>query len=161
MRMWGKRLVMAGVVAFVGAQVVPVARTNPPVNPAHTIFTSLPVPTAVVEILNRACEDCHSNQTAWPWYSRVAPVSWVTVHDVNEGRRELNLSEWGRYAPRRQDRKLKEICEQVESGSMPMAAYTLVHRQAALTPSDRRTLCEWAAEARKNAGAPPASASKP
>ncbi len=149
MRIWGKRLALFAVVALVGAQFFPVARTNPSINPTHTIFTNMPVPPAVVEILNRACEDCHSNQTVWPWYSRVAPVSWITIHDVSEGRRELNFSEWGQYAPRRQERKLKEICEQVEKGSMPMAAYTVIHRASKLTPADRQTLCEWAKAAQR------------
>jgi Haem-binding domain len=104
-------------------------------------------------ILTRACQDCHSNQTVWPWYSQIAPVSWLIVHDVNEGRGELNFSEWGRYTARRQDRKLKEICEQVERGKMPMPIYTFMHPQTKLTASDRKATCEWTAAARKNLAA--------
>jgi len=116
------------------------------------------VPPEVAGILTRACQDCHSNQTVWPWYSRIAPVSWLTIHDVNEGRGELNFSEWSRYTARRQDRKLKEICEQVERGEMPMPIYTVTHPQAKLTASDRKTICVWSGAAQKNPATPvPAS----
>jgi len=118
-------------------------------------------PDIITTILDRACQDCHSNHTRWPWYSQVAPVSWFLVRDVNAGRRELNFSDWGRYTARRQDRKLKEICEQVEKGDMPMFAYTLLHPQAKLTTSERKTMCTWTAAARQNVGASGKTVSTP
>jgi hypothetical protein len=152
MRRWVRRILLTVLAALVVAQFIPAGRTNPPVDPTQTILAKMATPPEVVTILNRACQDCHSNQTAWPWYSRIAPVSWLVVRDVTEGRRELNLSDWGRYVARRQDRKLKEICDQVQSGEMPMAVYTLVHPQAKLTASDRKALCDWAVAARKSSG---------
>jgi len=149
MRVWGKRLLLVGVVALVAAQFVPVTGANPPIDPAQAVFASMPVPAEITATLNRACQDCHSNQTVWPWYSRIAPVSWLIINDVNEGRRELNFSEWGRYTARRQDRKLKEICEQVERGKMPMPIYTVMHPDAKLTASDRKAICAWSGEAQK------------
>ncbi len=104
------------------------------------------------DIINRSCADCHSNRTVWPWYSSVAPVSWLVVHDVNEGRGELNFSEWGTYTARRRDRKLTEICNEVREGDMPGAAYALMHPQAKLSPADVNTLCEWTQRARQAGG---------
>ena len=153
MRVWGKRLLLTGIAVFVVAQLIPMTRANPPVDPAQAIFARMTVPPEVAGILTRACQDCHSNQTVWPWYSRIAPVSWLTIHDVNEGRGELNFSEWGRYSARRQDRQLKEICEQVERGKMPMPIYTVMHPQAKLTASDQKAVCEWIGAARKNPAA--------
>ena len=153
MRAWGKRVLLAGIAFVVVAQFIPVTGANPPVDPTQTVFARMTVPAEVAGILTRACQDCHSHNTKWPWYSRIAPVSWLVVNDVNEGRRELNFSEWGRYNARRQDRKLKEICEQVERGKMPMPIYTVMHPQAKLTASDQKAICEWSAAARKNPAA--------
>jgi len=161
MRVWGKRILLIGIAVLGVVQFIPVARTNPPVDSAQVMVAKMPVPRQVSDILDRACQDCHSNHTVWPWYSQIAPISWFVVHDVNAGRAELNFSDWGRYTARRQDRKLKEICEQVDSGNMPMAAYTLMHPQSTLTPSDRKTLCEWTTGARKIAEAPTASPARP
>lgn len=158
MRRWTKWLLLAGFALVAVAQVVPIAGTNPPADPAHAISAMVPVPPVVVGILERACQDCHSNRTVWPWYGKVAPISWLVVNDVNEGRHELNLSDWARYTPRRQDRKLKEICEQVERGEMPMRIYTVVHPQAKLTASDRKAICDWSTAARKRMAATATSA---
>lgn len=151
MRVWGKRVLLAGIALLVLIQFIPVTGTNPPVDPAQAIAASVNVPSDVAAILARACQDCHSHHTTWPWYSRIAPVSWLVINDVHEGRRELNFSEWGRSNARRQDRKLKEICEQVERGKMPMPIYTVMHPQAKLTASDRKAICDWTEMARKGA----------
>ncbi len=150
MRLWGGWILLGALAALVVAQLIPVEKTNPPVNPVETVYASMPVPPDIASIFRRSCHDCHSNQTVWPWYSRLAPVSWLVVRDVKKGRGELNLSEWGRYAGRRKDRKLKEICEQVTGSKMPMPAYTLMHPQARLVHQDKKTMCEWTDAARKN-----------
>jgi hypothetical protein len=154
MKLWGMRVVLAGIAVFAVAQFIPVTGANPPADQTQTIFANMTVPPDVTSILTRACQDCHSNQTAWPWYSRIAPVSWLVAHDVDEGRRELNFSGWGSYNARRQDRKLKEICEQIERGEMPMPIYTVMHPNAKLTASDRKALCDWSGAARKNLATP-------
>ena len=150
MRVWGRRILLAVVAMLAVSQFIPVARTNPPVDAAQTISETIPVPSGIASILGRSCQECHSSQTVWPWYSQVAPVSWFVAHHVNEGRGELNVSEWGRYTARRKDRKLKEICEQVTSGKMPLETYTLLHPQARLSDLDRKALCDWSETARKN-----------
>ncbi len=148
MRKWAGRVVLLVVALLVVAQFIPVTRTNPPVDAAQTISATTPIPPSVASILDRSCQDCHSSRTVWPWYSQVAPASWFLVHHVNEGRREMNVSDWGRYPARRKDRKLKEICEQVTSGKMPLQTYTFLHPQAKISGSDEKILCDWAETAR-------------
>jgi hypothetical protein len=130
------------------------ARSNPPVDPAQRLEAVAAPPERVRATLRRACYDCHSNETRWPWYARVPPASWLVARDVNEGRGEVNFSGWGGYTAARQARKLQEACELVEKGEMPLGIYLAVHREARLAPGDVREICEWAAaEARRLAPA--------
>lgn len=134
--------VVAAAALLFAAQFVRPARTNPPVAASREMAAHVRVTPQVGAILERSCNDCHSNRTAWPWYSRVAPVSWFVVEHVNEGRRDLNFSEW----PRRESPELlKMICHEVKTGFMPLDSYTLLHADARLSPADVRTLCDWAA----------------
>src|SRR5712664_3174329 len=96
------------VIIFFGLQFIRPAKTNPPIDQAQTIEAQTQVTPQVEAILDRSCNDCHSNKTRWPWYSNVAPVSWLVVDDVNEARRVLNFSEWGRLDPDRQRKKLPQ-----------------------------------------------------
>jgi hypothetical protein len=153
MRVWARRVVLLVMAALVVAQFIPVGRTNPPVDAAQTISATTPIPPDVASILDRSCQDCHTSRTVWPWYGQVAPASWFLAHHVNEGRDELNLSDWGRYTARRKDRKLKEICEQATQGKMPLASYTLLHPQANLSDRDKKMLCDWTEAERKSLAA--------
>jgi len=137
--------ILATIVLLVGIQLVPVSRTNPPVE------TEIPAPPAVREILRRACYDCHSHETRWPWYSRVAPVSWLVAHDVFEGRRHLNLSAWNRYDAEKRRKKLDELWEQVDEGDMPLWFYVPLHPEARLSEADREALHRFS-EAARGAG---------
>ena len=129
---------------FVGIQFIRPARMNPPINEAETIQTKLNVAPEIDSILARSCNDCHSNRTDWVWYSNVAPASWFMAYHVEEGRIELNFSEWGKLSPGRASRKLEEICEQVNAGEMPIWNYVLLHPSAHLTDIDKKALCDWA-----------------
>jgi hypothetical protein len=129
---------------FIIIQLVRPARTNPATDASRTIQSHIEVPANVDAILKRACNDCHSNETKWPWYSNIAPVSWLVNHDVNEGRRHLNFSEWGSYDERRADKKLDEIEEEVEHGGMPLPIYVSMHPEAKLSDEDRRIIHDWA-----------------
>lgn len=131
-------------VAFIGIQFVRPAKTNPAVDNTRTIASLGQVPANVSAILERSCNDCHTHNTRWPWYSEIAPVSWYVAHDVNEGREHLNLSDWASYDPKRASRKLDEICEEIEKGAMPPSAYVLLHPSAKLSDEDKKALCEWA-----------------
>ena len=137
MRPWLVILVTSVFSIAAGLQLVPASRTNPPEREAPV------APADVQAILQRACYDCHSNETRWPWYSRIAPASFLISHDVSDGRRELNLSTWSQYDARRKARKLREIAEQVEKGKMPQWYYVLLHPQARLSAADRQLLIDW------------------
>jgi hypothetical protein len=144
-----KWLLIALVAVFVGLQFVRPARTNPAFDQAETIYARLQITPEVSAILDRSCQDCHSNSTRWPWYSNVVPASWFLVDHVNEGREHLNFSEWGKLDKRRADKRLEEMCEQVSEREMPMDSYTWIHRSAKLSDEDRKILCSWTEAERK------------
>lgn len=133
-------------VAFIGAQFYRPPKTNPPVHPERV----LQAPPHVQKILDRSCLDCHSNTTRWPWYTHVAPMSWYTIDHVNEGREELNFSEFRAYSHEKYGHKLEEICDVVKKGEMPLNEYTWLHPSARLTVEDKRALCEWVIAEREN-----------
>jgi hypothetical protein len=133
-----KRLLLAVLALFLLAQLWPVERENPPA-PAP-----LEGPAEVVEVLRAACYDCHSNETVWPWYSRVAPLSWQVAHHVEEGREELNFSEWGRYDARTRREFAEEMLEEIEEGEMPLWDYELAHPEARLDEAQVAVLRAWA-----------------
>jgi hypothetical protein len=126
--------------ALVAIQLVPVDTRNPPVT------GDVPTSPAVKAVLRRACYDCHSHETRWPWYGRVAPVSWLLARDVREGRAELNFSTWDQYSAQQQVKKLKESWEEVAEGEMPPWFYLPAHREARLSAEDRALLRQWARE---------------
>jgi hypothetical protein len=132
------RHVLVGLAAlFALAQLVPVSRTNPPVE------SEVDAPPEVRAVLQRSCYDCHSHATRWPWYAWIAPVSWLLAHDVAEGREHLNFSTWGRYDAAERAENLEEIAEMVEEGEMPPWFYLPLHRDAPLSPADLATLTAW------------------
>jgi hypothetical protein len=132
---------LAFCVAFIAIQLVPVNRTNPP---AEGDFRGS---AEVVSVLRRACYDCHSNETVWPWYSRIAPVSWVIAHDVNEGRASLNFSTWNQLSPEKQAEAINESWEEVAEGEMPTWYYVALHPEARLSTNDQSVLQGWSGSA--------------
>jgi mono/diheme cytochrome c family protein len=147
------KAVVALVAAFLVIQIVRPARTNPPVDSAKTIDAHVDVPQAVDAILSRACADCHSNATRWPWYSQVAPVSWLLANDVNGGRLHLNFSDW-EARHHHEESPFAEMCKQVRDRDMPPWYYLPLHPAARLTPADVRTICDWAATAKERSPEP-------
>jgi hypothetical protein len=119
------------------------AKSNPATDATQSIDSRLQVTPQVAAIFDRSCNDCHSNKTRWPWYSNVAPVSWFVIDHVNEGRENLNFSEWGRYTRRDNDGLLKQICREVKAGVMPLSSYTPLHPGSTLSADDVKTLCDW------------------
>lgn len=124
--------------ALVLMQLVILPHDNPPVT------AEVQAPDDVKAVLHRACWDCHSNQTVWPWYSRVAPVSFLVYRDVVEGRKHLNFSEWDKLNDKRRAHKQKEVGEQVQEGEMPPWFYTPMHPDAKLSDADKALLEKWA-----------------
>ncbi len=128
---------VALVVVFVAIQLVPVDRSNPPVE------SDVPAPEPVRAVLKRACYDCHSNESVWPWYSHVAPVSWLIARDVHEGREELNYSLWNKLSEEKQAKARKDTWEEISEGEMPPAIYLVMHGDAHLSLADRALVREW------------------
>ena len=148
------RFVRNGVLLLIGGavaiQLVRPARTNPPTNPAATLMAMTHAPASVQSVLERSCRDCHSNDTHWPWYSNVAPVSWLVIDDVNHGRRHFNYSDWTQYDQDKIPQLLKDICEQTRKGEMPLSIYLWMHADARLNDQDVSTLCDWSDSQRRS-----------
>jgi Haem-binding domain len=107
-------------------------------------------PPEVAAIFKRSCMDCHSNHTVWPWYSYVAPMSWLVERDVHRGRVHMNLSDWDQYTFKQREKLLADIASAVKNREMPLPQYTLVHRQAKLSDAETDVVYGWArAERRK------------
>ncbi len=132
-----KKFIIFLVVVFIGIQFIPVERTNPPV------VSDIDAPSEVKDILRKACYDCHSNETKWVWYTKIAPASFLAVKDVNEGRENLNFSEWGNYTSKTEEIK-KEIWEEVREEKRPRWQYRIFHSEAKLTPEEKNLLRNWA-----------------
>lgn len=135
-----RRALWLALVALVIAQAFRIEKTNPPAQ------QNVATPPEVAAVLRRACFDCHSNETVWPWYSNLAPVSWLLARDVREGRRELNFSTWNAYDAKNQAKKLRETAKEVAEGEMPPWLYLALHRDAALSQADVERLRAWTAE---------------
>lgn len=135
------KVILGCVVVFALIQVIVPSRTNPQSDPSASLLSVRPDAARAVAVMQRSCGDCHSNYTLWPWYSKLAPVSWLVARDVSQGRRELNLSEFGDYDVAKQQRKLDKACEEVTAGEMPLWIYTLQHPDAKLNPGDVEAIC--------------------
>ena len=131
-------------------QLVRPARTNPPTDPARTLMAVTHAPVEVQTVLQRGCRDCHSHDTRWPWYSHVAPISWLVIDDVNHGRRHFNYSDWAQYDRDKIPQLLKDICEQTRKGDMPLATYLWMHADARLSDREVSVLCDWSDAERRS-----------
>jgi Haem-binding domain len=144
------------VIAIIGflivAQAFRIKKTNPPVE------GDLQAPPPVEHVLMRSCYNCHSNKTVWPWYSNVAPASWLVAHDVGDGRRHVNFSRWGTYTTAQKAKKLKKIAKEIKEGDMPPLYYVFPeHPQARLSAADRQAIVNWTTSAIAKLAPKPAS----
>lgn len=119
-------------------QLVPVKRDNPPVR------SEVPAPPEVKSILEHSCYDCHSNRTKWPWYSHVAPVSWLVSRDVHGGRHEVNFTDWPVFDQDEQGHILDHIVKQLQRRAMPLPIYLTMHPKARLSEDERQRVIRWA-----------------
>ena len=132
------RLIILLIIAFIAIQFVPCERSNPPVE------SDLSAPEAVHAIFKRACYDCHSHETRWPLYAKVAPISWQIAEEVEEAREHLNFSKWGAIEPKKLAHVKEEIWEEIEKGKMPPSDFYLrMHSEAKLSDADKATLKAW------------------
>ena len=133
------------VVGFAVLQLANPARTNPPTLPGHDVSaTTNAPPPQIAALLHAACYDCHSYETKWPWYSHVAPMSWLIANDVNGGRGHVNFSDWPNDHPDWAARRWERVSEELDYKEMPPAKYTMMHPEARLTDAQRQELIQWA-----------------
>ncbi|WP_119080514.1 heme-binding domain-containing protein [Chitinophaga alhagiae] len=142
MKVW-KTLGWALLAILVVIQFFRPARNTAAVPSANDISTAYAVPAEVSTILGKACNDCHSNNTTYPWYASVQPVAWWLAKHVNDGKRHLNFSEFTAYPLARQFHKLEETVEMVNEKEMPLNSYTIIHTNATLTDAERKLLVNW------------------
>lgn len=135
--MYIKIIVAVLVLALIVMQFVPVSRTNPPVT------GEIKAPEEIMNIFKTSCYDCHSNETVWPWYSYVAPVSFLVAHDTNHGREYVNFSEWDSYSANDKEEAIEEIWEEVEEDHMPLWFYVILHPEAKLSDADKEIIKSW------------------
>jgi hypothetical protein len=136
-----KWIFAAFVAVFALLQFTNPARTNPPV--VHDLMATSVPPPEIAAMLHAACYDCHSYETKWPWYSHVAPVSWLIASDVKDGRRDMNFSDWPGNDPMRAAKRLEDMSEKIGYDEMPPEKYRLIHAGARLTETQRKELTDW------------------
>ena len=127
-------------IALIVIQFIPVKRTNP------ASISEIDAPADVKAIFRNSCFDCHSNETVWPWYSYVAPASWLLVSDVNEGRENLNFSNWGNLDRSKQTKLREEIWEEIREERMPLWQYRILHPGSKLSQEQKNLIRNWSGE---------------
>jgi hypothetical protein len=138
------------IIAFIALQFVPVKMPGNTLAGKDDLISSGVLPENISSILRTSCYDCHSNQTFYPWYSKVAPASWLLAKDIREGRDNLNFSVWGSDSKRHQIGNLRKIREEVVSGDMPLGNYLIIHRRAKLSKEQKDALAKWTEDMTKN-----------
>ena len=142
-----KKAIWIGIIALVVIiQFFPSGRPEVIENNKNDLSANNQLPDSVQQLLKSACYDCHSNETKYPWYAYVAPVSWLVSRDTWMGREHLNFSEWESYDKMDKAKHLGDIAEEVEDGVMPIPIYVLMHPEAKLKLADRELLVEWTDE---------------
>ena len=116
---------------------------------AGPLLAGAEIPDSLREVIGRKCGNCHSEATEWPFYSRIAPISWMVERDVMEAREHMNLSRWETYSEAEKADLLSRFAAKVRSGDMPPARYTAIHRDSILQPQEREALYDWARGERK------------
>lgn len=144
-----KRIVVIVLVILVGIQLIRIDRSAVVSAPENDILSLHPASESVQATLKSACYDCHSNESKYPWYSQVAPISWLIGHHIEEGREHLNFSTWGEYSAERKAHKAEECVEEMEEGEMPMKGYVLLHADAKLTETQQKELVAYFGELSK------------
>ena len=145
-----KQAAVLFIVVFAAAQLVRHERANPATDATRTIQAHLGTTSELAAVLDRSCRDCHSNNTVWPWYTQIAPLSWLMARGVAEGRQAVNFSEWASYPPDVQRTLLSVSCQDATNGKMP-GPYALVRPDTKLSPQNIETICAAARQAEASA----------
>lgn len=139
-----KKILLAFLIVFIGIQFIQPEHNKNEQELPTDITRVIPVQQNVVAILKNACNDCHSNNTRYPWYVNIQPMGWIMANHIKNGKDDLNFSEFGKYSTRKQENKLKSIASQVKDGSMPISSYTIMHTDARLSEEDKNAVIDWA-----------------
>ena len=143
-----KKILLTLLAIFVIIQFIRPSRNISATVSEHDITKVYNVPADVQQILKISCNDCHTNNTDYPWYTNVQPVGWWMQWHVNEGKEHLDFSSFGSYTPKRQHHKLEEVVEQVKGDHMPLNSYLWIHKDARLTEAQKTLLMNWAEQLR-------------
>jgi mono/diheme cytochrome c family protein len=143
-----KKLSLGFALLFLAIQFVRPAKNLSPAPGPQDIATKVAMPAEVQRVFTKACYDCHSDHTRYPWYAEVQPVGWWLSNHVTGGKKHLNFSEFGAYNAKTADRKLMQIAREVNDGSMPLNSYTWIHRDSILTTAEIKLISDWVDTAR-------------
>ncbi len=127
-------------------QFIGIDKTRPTIVDNETLEAAVNVPADISLILGRSCNDCHSHKTVYPWYANIQPIGWFLRDHIEHGSEHLNFSVFNTYSLDKKAKKLVEICEEIEAGGMPLPSYLWIHRNALLSMSEKKALCEWTRE---------------
>lgn len=139
-----KKILLSLLVILILIQFIRPAENHSSTLSADDITRHYAVPEPVLQILERSCYDCHSNNTVYPWYNRIQPMAWYLQYHVNKGKWDLNFSEFGSYPAKKQAKKLKEISEQIKDEGMPLDSYLWIHGDARLNEEEKKLMIGWA-----------------
>jgi exonuclease VII small subunit len=144
-----KKILLGILVVLVIIQFIQPSYNKGNAEAATDITHVVQVPDSVMSLLKTSCYDCHSNNTNYPWYSKITPVNWWLKNHIDEGKRELNFSTFANGSFRRKHKKLEETAEQIEKHEMPLDSYLWIHSEAKLNDTQRKTIIDWAKTAQK------------
>jgi hypothetical protein len=147
---YSKKILIVLLIVFIGIQFIPVKLNQTDKTRETDIVEIFDVPDNIKSLLQTSCYDCHSNNTNYPWYNNIQPVTWFLINHVEEGKEELNFSEFGKYSKRKQKSKLKSIITQVKKEEMPLWSYTIIHQEAILSQSEKEILQAFFTKKRNN-----------
>jgi hypothetical protein len=139
-----KKILLTLLALFVIIQFIRPSRNLSAEMSTNDISRHFTVPDTVKNILSRSCNDCHSNNTIYPWYTNIQPIGWWMQNHVNVGKEGLNFSEFASYTPKRQLKKLEELIELVKKGAMPLNSYLWIHTDSKLNQQEKELLIKWA-----------------
>ena len=145
---WYKKILPAVLIVFIAIQFIQPAHNSSVQELPTDITKTIRVPDTVLNIFKKACYDCHSNNTRYPWYVYIQPTGWIMARHIRNGKDNLNFSDFGSYSQRKQANKLRAIETSIKEGSMPLPAYTIMHSDAKLSAEDKKLITDWASVAK-------------
>lgn len=143
-----KKILIAVLAVLVIIQFIKPKKNSSVADTPNDIFAHYQATDNIKQLVHTACYDCHSNNTAYPWYAEIQPVAWWLADHVKEGKSELNFSEFATYTPKKGEHKLEELVKMLKEGEMPLKSYTLIHAEARLTAEQVAELSNWAEQLR-------------